>query len=174
MISSEPLVTRLTLPRRDLLLLGIIPADIEETVALGTPHAGRSLLERSPGATVRAHTIARPPRHRQSRGVWRARNDAPARWWSRQDLERGPRTIRQRAVHVEHGVRRCQAYHAVPGAAPQSSRLGAPQPRPLPLGHRSSAEGGGPRFENRAQKSTASLSIADDAVHDILINPVRR
>ena len=62
-ISPEPLVTRLTLLRRDLLLLGVIPADIEEAVAVGTPHARPPLFESSPRAAVRAHAIACPPRH---------------------------------------------------------------------------------------------------------------
>src|SRR5437899_6190752 len=71
--------------------LGVVPADIEEPIALGAAHAGGPCFEASAVAAVGTDRIARSPRHRQAGGMRWPGHDGPRGGRGRHNLERRPR-----------------------------------------------------------------------------------
>src|SRR5207247_7349887 len=65
---------------------GILPADVEKTIAFGTPHAGRAVFEAGPLATIGTDAIPGTPGEREPRGARRSRHNRPAGGRGRQDL----------------------------------------------------------------------------------------
>src|SRR6266852_6904619 len=117
--------------RRSTQQSGVVPADIELSVALRAPHARRLLLQARPLATVWADAVLSAPRHRHA---WRARrswDDGPLLGPLGEDLEGRSWEGSELAVNVQHGFGRGQPHDTIPRALPQFGRFRRTQTRPL-------------------------------------------
>src|SRR5205807_3844044 len=113
----------------------LFPGDPENAVAARAAQHLRVSGERGPVAAAGTHRVLVGPGLGQPPGVARSGHDAPRFGWRSPQLHGAPRQRDLLAVHVDHGVARCQLGHAIPRPTAHAVVRVLSQASPLQFGH---------------------------------------